>query len=74
MAIKICEDSMTAEHGGRVIAIATRTGERWTVSTWPHALPRNQAITALTLADWLASGHNADDPFAAAWREELRHG
>ena len=72
MAIKICEDSMTAERDGCVIATATRTGERWTVGTWPHTLTRNQAITALTLAERLAAGY--DDMFAAAWREELRRG
>ncbi len=32
MALKICEDSMKAEHDGRVIATATRTDERWVVS------------------------------------------
>jgi hypothetical protein len=51
MAIKVCEDWMTTEHDGRVIATATRTGKRWTVSTWPHVLTRNQTITALTLAE-----------------------
>lgn len=74
MVIKICEDSMTAEHDGCMIATATRTGDRWTVSTCPYARTRNQAITALTLAEWLATGHGDDDPFAAAWCEELRHG
>ena len=74
MAITINEDSMTAEYDRSVIGTAIRTGDRWTVSTWPHALPRNQAITALTLTEWLAAGHGDDDPFVSAWREELRRG
>jgi hypothetical protein len=71
MAIKIHKDSMTAEVGGSPIATATRTGDRWTVSTWPHPLVYDQAITALTLAERLATGHGDDDPFVVAWREEL---
>jgi hypothetical protein len=34
-------------------------------------LTRNQAITALTLAEWLRSGMDPDSPHAAAWRAEL---
>jgi hypothetical protein len=71
MAIKINEDSMTAEMNGSTIATATRTSDRWTVSTWPHALKYDQAITALTLAERLVAGHGDDDPFVVAWREEL---
>jgi hypothetical protein len=47
---------------------------RWTVSTWPGYVTRNQAITALVLAERLAAGYGDDDPFLAGWREELRHG
>ncbi|MCO6009739.1 hypothetical protein NE236_32690 [Actinoallomurus purpureus] len=68
MAIEINDDSMSAEAAGTVIATATRAGDRWAVSTWPDALTRNQAITALTLAEWLATGHGDDDPFTIAWR------
>jgi hypothetical protein len=34
-------------------------------------LTYNQAITALTLAERLATGHGDDDPFVVTWREEL---
>jgi hypothetical protein len=69
MAINITEDCMSAEIDGSLIATAFRTaGGRWTVSTWPCALTRNGAITALTLAERLAD----DDVFVTAWREELR--
>jgi hypothetical protein len=71
MAIQICEDRMTLTVDGTPIADATRTGNHWTVSTWPYTLTYNQAITALTLAEYLAAGHGDDDPFVIAWREEL---
>ncbi|MCW2946573.1 MAG: hypothetical protein JWR24_3290 [Actinoallomurus sp.] len=71
MTIKINEDSMSASVAGAVIATATRARDRWTVSIWPNTLTYNQAITALTLAERLATGHGDDDPFVVAWREEL---
>jgi hypothetical protein len=76
MAIEIDDDKgwMAAEVDGSVIATAVRTDTRWVVSTWPTSLTRNQAITALTIAERLATGHGDDDPFVAAWREELADG
>jgi hypothetical protein len=32
---------------------------------------RNEAITALTLAERLAAGYGDDDPFVINWREKL---
>jgi hypothetical protein len=32
---------------------------------------RNEAITALTLAEQLAVGYGDDDPFVTGWRDEL---
>ena len=32
---------------------------------------RNQAITAMVLAERLAVGYGDDDPFVIGWREEL---
>jgi len=32
---------------------------------------RNQAITAMVLAERLAAGYGDDDPFVIGWREEL---
>jgi hypothetical protein len=74
MAITINEESMSAELDGTVIATATRTAGHWTASNWPRALTRNQAITALTIAEYLATGHGDDDPFVIAWRAELPRG
>jgi hypothetical protein len=74
MAIKINEDSMSATVDGVEIATATRIAGRWTASTWPHNLTRNQAITALTIAECLATGHDHDDLLVTALRSELPHG
>jgi len=44
----------------------------WTVSGWPgRVFTRNQAITAMLLAERLAAGFGDDDPFVTGWREEL---
>ena len=44
----------------------------WIVSTHLARLfTRNQAITALTLAERLAVGYDDNDPFVTSWREEL---
>lgn len=74
MAIKINEYAMSADVDGVVIATATRHGDHWTVSNRSGSLARNQAITALMLAEYLATGHGEDDPFVIAWREELARG
>ena len=79
MAIRIEDDLMTLEAHGAVVATA-RFSQRaaadgngaWIVSTRPARLfSRNQAITALTLAERLAAGYGDDDPFVRSWREEL---
>jgi hypothetical protein len=44
----------------------------WIVSTHPARLfSRNQAITALTLAERLPAGYGDDDPHVIGWRKEL---
>jgi hypothetical protein len=44
----------------------------WIVSCHPGRLfTRNQAITAMVLAERLAAGFGDDDPFVIGWREEL---
>jgi hypothetical protein len=79
MAIKINDDFMPLEIGGCVIATA-RFSEHaaaddhgaWIVSCHSNRLfTRNQAITALVLAERLAAGYSDDDPFVVSWREEL---
>jgi hypothetical protein len=73
MAIIIEEYSMRAEFNGSVIATATCAGGgRWIIDADPGRVTRNQAITALVLADRLAAGYGDDDPFVIGWREELR--
>lgn len=71
MAIEITKDHMSLAVNGRELATAKRTGDLWTVSTWPASLSYNQAITALTLAERLAYGYGDDDPFVTSWREEM---
>ena len=79
MPIRINANSMTVEIEDRVVATA-RFSEHaaangngaWIVSTHPARLfSRNQAITALTLAERLAVGYGDDDPFVIGWRKEL---
>ena len=79
MAARIEDQLMTAEYGGRVIATAQYSTDAaadgqgaWIVSGLPHRLvTRNQAITAMVLAERLAAGYGDDDPFVIGWREEL---
>jgi hypothetical protein len=79
MAARIEDQLMTAEYGGRVIATvlfsphAAADGQgRWIMSGLPRRLfTRNQAITAMVLAERLAAGFGDDDLFVVGWREEL---
>jgi hypothetical protein len=79
MAIRINDDTMTLEIDNGVVA-TTQFSEHaaadgngaWNISTHPAWLfSRNQAITALTLAERLAAGYGYGDPFMTPWREEL---
>jgi hypothetical protein len=65
MALRITRDAMTVETGNRVVATA-RFSEHaaadgngaWIVSTYPARLfTRDQAITALTVAELMGSGY-----------------
>jgi len=79
MSTNINDDSMSLEIDGRVIATAQFSEHAaadgygaWIVSCHPGRLfTRNQAITALVLAERLATGYGKDDPFVIGWREEL---
>ena len=70
---------MTAEYGGRVVATARYSAHgaadgqgAWVVSGLPRRLfTRNQAITAMVLAERLAAGYEVDDLFVIGWCEEL---
>ncbi|WP_165495435.1 hypothetical protein [Actinomadura roseirufa] len=70
MSIKIDEDTMTAIVNGKTIASATRTGTQWRVTTWPHPLDHNAAITALSIAERVTT-HGEGDPCVAEWHREL---
>jgi len=80
MPIQITDDFMSLEIDGRVVATARFSQHAaadghgaWIVSCRPARLfSRNQAITALTVAELLADGYTDDDPLVAALREELR--
>ena len=80
MAGRIDDDFMTAEYDGRVVAATARYCEDavddgrgvWAISGRPGRLfTRNQAITAMVLAERLAAGYGDDDLFVIGWREEL---
>jgi hypothetical protein len=79
MAVCIGDDSMILKIDNRVVATARFSKDAaadgngaWIVSTHPARLfYRDQAITALTLAERLALGYGDDDPFVKAWRKEL---
>jgi hypothetical protein len=75
MAINISDDFVPLEINGEVIATATYVGGgAWVVDTWPKYFDRNQATTALVLAEQLAMGYGEVDPHVIAWREELDRG
>ena len=79
MAIRIEDDFMALEVDGAIVASARFSQHAaaddlgaWIVSTYPRRLfSRNEAITALTLAERLAVGYGDDDPFVIGWREDL---
>jgi hypothetical protein len=79
MAARIDDDFVTAEFDGSVIATAQYSSQAaadgqgaWIVSGLPRRLfTRNQAITAMVLAERIAAGYSDDDPFVMGWREEL---
>ena len=79
MTARIEDRFMTAEFRGRVIATARYSRAAaadgrggWIVSGLPRRMfSRNQAITAMVLAERLAAGYGDDDPFVIGWREEL---
>ncbi|XVQ10057.1 hypothetical protein ACQP1W_47345 [Spirillospora sp. CA-255316] len=73
MAIKINDTRMTLTVNDAVIANAALVDGVWHVSTWPTPLNRNQAITALTIAELLATGLDESDPVVISLREELAH-
>ncbi|MFD0851168.1 hypothetical protein ACFQ07_02995 [Actinomadura adrarensis] len=68
--IEIKEAQMTATHQGVVIAKAVRVDGAWHATTWPRPLTRNEAITALAIAE-LEAANGPHDPVAASLREEL---
>lgn len=79
MSTEINDDRMTLEIDGHVIATAEFREHAaadgrgaWIVSSYPSRLfTRNQAITAMVLAERLAAGYSDDDRFVIGWREEL---
>jgi len=73
VALHVDDDCMSLEIDGTVAHAAVRLGHLWCVTGSSRLLNRNEAITALTLAEWLLSGHSADAPCPAAWRKE-EHG
>jgi len=79
MTTQIEDQFMTAEYDGHKVASARYSSGAaadehggWIVSDLPHrTFTRNQAITAMVLAERLAAGYGDDDLFVIGWREEL---
>jgi hypothetical protein len=71
MALHINDASMSLEINGAKVKAAARLDNLWRVTGWPRLLTWNEAITALTLAEWLLSERSADAPCVATWQEEL---
>jgi hypothetical protein len=79
MAVRIEDNFMALEVDGAVVATARFSKDAaadgngaWIVSSHPLRLfYRDQAITALTLAERRAAGFGDDDPFVKSWRKEL---
>jgi hypothetical protein len=65
MALHINDDSMSLEINGAAVKAAVRLDNLWRVTGWPRLLTRNEAITALVLAERLLAGYGDDDPFEA---------
>jgi len=80
MSLRIDDDSMSLEVGGKVVATAqfaqhAAADDRgaWIVSDRPgRLLNRNEAITALTVTELLEIGHRSDHPLVLAFEEELQ--
>jgi hypothetical protein len=73
MAIEITDEFMYLKVEGRVVSTARRReGGWWEATHWPRFFNRNQAVTALTLTELLATGRSEDDPLIVALREGLR--
>jgi hypothetical protein len=77
--IEITSEYMSLTIDGETIATARFNKDAaadgngaWIVSAHPLRLfYRDQAITALTLAERLAADFGDDDPFVKTWRKEL---
>jgi hypothetical protein len=77
--IEISNEYMSLTVDGKLIATARFSqysaadgNGAWIVTTHTARLfTRDQAITALTLAERLAVGYRDDDQFVKSWRKEL---
>jgi hypothetical protein len=71
-SITIGDSSIRLECNCTIIAAAElRADGMWQASNWPHLLDRNQAITALAIAELLARGLASSDPVMTALYAEL---
>jgi hypothetical protein len=61
MAMHINDDSISLEINGATVKAAVRLDNLWRVTGWPRLLTRNEAITALVLAERLLAGYGGGD-------------
>jgi hypothetical protein len=76
VSIEITDDTMTSDQTWHKATLTWPAGDGWRVSWLPdRALDRNQAITAMTLAERVSAGvGGAGDPdwtFIEGWAAEL---
>ena len=72
MPIKISDHHMHLEINSQIIATAIEDDQGWwEVTHWPRFFRRSEAITALTVTELLATGHDSDDPVVTVLRAEL---
>jgi hypothetical protein len=73
MALHINDDSMSLEINGAAVKAAVRLDNLWRVTGWPRLLTRNEAITALVLAERLLAGYGGAAVAAVAAVISYRH-
>lgn len=71
MAFEINDDAGVMAGDGYDTTATRQPDGRWTVTGRAGSYTRNQAITAMCVAERLASGRSPDDPFVQGWEAEL---
>ncbi|MEV0822511.1 hypothetical protein [Nonomuraea rubra] len=73
MSVTITDDTMTSDQNDTVATLVDAEAGLWTVTGRHGVYTRNQAITAMTIAEYKArvTPHPNDAVFVASWEQEL---